>query len=152
MCIIIDANVASKTFTNPPDEDFLPVIDWLTDKNKNGCLVYGGRLSQELDKLADARRYLRVLNQAGRAIQMPDKTIDTEEKRIKELCQSDDPHIIALARISRVRTLCSHDKTLHKDFKNRELISDPRGAVYQNPEHAALLRHTRSCPKYRDKD
>ncbi|MDM8549089.1 hypothetical protein QUF72_03380 [Desulfobacterales bacterium HSG2] len=98
-------------------------------------------------KLTDARRYLRVLNQAGRAIRIPDESIYAEEKRIKDMCRSDDPHIIALARVSGVRTLCSHDKTLHKDFKNRELISDPRGSVYQNPEHMALLRHTRSCPR-----
>ena len=149
MCVIIDANLAAIIFTPSPAEDFLPVLDWIFDKD--GRLVSGGKLTQELFKIGAARRFLRTLNQAGRAIRVPDGKVSKEETWVIStgLCQSDDQHIIALARISGARTLCSKDGNLHQDFKNQKLISNPRGAVYQKAEHAHLLQHTSSCRRYR---
>jgi hypothetical protein len=151
MCVIIDANLAAAVFAQSPDEDFRPVLDWLFDKD--GRLVSGGKLTQELYKIKAARRSLRTLNQAGRAILVPDREVSKEEEWgvATGLCKSDDPHIIALARTSGARTLCSWDGDLHQDFKNRKLISNPRGTVYQKAEHTHLLRHTSSCRSYRSK-
>ena len=55
-----------------------------------------------------------------------------EETRLekKGLCISDDPHVIALARISGARLLCSNDKDLQQDFGTKNLIDRPRGKVY----------------------
>jgi hypothetical protein len=145
--VIIDANLVTLIFREPPHEDFLPVFNWLHDEQRDGRLVFGGKLAVELNQVRGARRYLRALLQAGRAILIPNGEVSIEEKRVIRtgLCKSDDPHVIALARISGARTLCSCDKDLHDDFKNRRLISRPRGSVYQNPRHVHLLRHTRSC-------
>ena len=44
--------------------------------------------------------------------------------------KSDDPHIIALAQVSGARLLYSNDKSLQQDFKNKDLINNPRGKVY----------------------
>jgi len=147
MCLIVDANLASLVFSENSHDNFRPIIDWLSP-NKDGNLVVGGRLAIELDKVAVAKRFVRSLLQAGRARQIPDTATNEEEKRIADSCKSDDPHVIALARISGARILCSHDKTLHTDFTNQELISDPRGHIYQNAEHAHLLSrygHTKAC-------
>lgn len=147
MCVIIDANIASLVFRQPPDKDFAPVFHWLDDVKKDGRVVYGGQLARELSAVEAARRYLLRLQQAGRARLIPDRDVGPEEKRVVQtgLCKSDDPHVIALARIGGARTLCSQDKRLQKDFRNRELIKNPRGCVYQRPEHACLLRHTGAC-------
>ena len=77
------------------------------------------------------------------------EVVNAEESLVVStgLCVSDDPHIIALARVSGARTLCSNDNNLHTDFKNQRLLSHPRGGVYQNANHGHLLRHTRSCPR-----
>ncbi len=147
MCVIVDANVASLLFRREPDCDFLPVFQWLQDPRRDGCLVFGGQLAEELRRVRGGRGYLLQLNRAGRARRIPDAEVGSEERCVlgTGLCRSDDPHIIALARASGARTLCSHDHSLHVDFKNLRLISKPKGKVYQSRTHSGLLTHTTSC-------
>jgi hypothetical protein len=147
VCVIIDADVACAVFGNPPHSDFLPVFNWLHDPKKDGRLVHGGRLTGELSAVEYIRRYLVRLNQAGRASVIPDDQVTPEQDRVAAMgiCKSRDVHIIALARISGARTVCSHDKDLHRDFTNPQLISRPKGSVYQNRSHTHLLRHTPAC-------
>jgi hypothetical protein len=145
MCLIVDANLAGIVFSSPPHPDFVPVIDWLLEKD--GCLIVGGHLGTELDRLERARRFLITLLRAGRAKQIPADQVAQEEAAVQKTghCQSNDGHVIALARVSGARTLCTHDRELQKDFKNHQLIAKPRGSVYQQTSHKKLLRHTRSC-------
>jgi hypothetical protein len=147
VCVIVDADVACSVFGNPPHHDFLPVFEWLHDPRKGGHLVHGGRLTRELSGVEYVRRYLAALNRAGRASVIPEQEVTPEQERVAALgiCRSGDVHIIALARISGARTLCSHDRDLHRDFTNPQLISKPKGSVYQNGNHTHLLRHTSAC-------
>lgn len=149
MCLIIDVNLAFRIFTSAPEADFRPVFDWLHAPDKNGCLVFGGKLFEELLNRTASLRYLRALLQAGRAYRIPDAIVQSDEQQItgSGLCKSDDSHGVALARVSGARTLCSHDQMLHQDFRNPKLISKPRGRVYQNATHTHLLCHRRSCPR-----
>ena len=55
-----------------------------------------------------------------------------------DLC-SDDPHVLALARWSRVRLLYTGDPGLIADFKNKRLVDSPRGKVYSSAANADLL-------------
>jgi len=154
VCLIVDASVAAAVFSSPPQPDFVPVLDWL--EQRDGCVVYGGRLATELARLEKARRYLRTLLQAGRALLFPDEAIRVEEATVIRtgLCRSNDSHVVALARVSGARTLCTDDGDLQRDFRNPRLLSHPRGSVYRRREHAGLLRHSRSCgrlPKRRER-
>jgi hypothetical protein len=144
MCLIVDANLAGKVFTTPPDPDFAPVIDWL---RKGGRLIFGGHLRTELLRIERLRSLFVELQRGGRALQIPDAEVDREEAVVRETghCQSNDGHVIALARVSGARTLCTHDKTLQRDFRNHQLIAKPRGSIYQRKSHEKLLRHTPSC-------
>jgi len=144
MCVIIDASVASLVFPKPPAKahpDYQPLLQWLY--KKDGILVFGGENARELNRVGAAARALIELKRATRAKEI--QGVDEEQKRIEHLCVSDDPHVIALARKSGARTLCSDDEGLHKDFKNRNLISNPNGVIYQNAGHRKLLRHTPGC-------
>ena len=147
MCVIVDANVAALVFREKPDPDFAPVLDWLSSPRTKGCVVYGGHLEEELTKRRDTRVRLLTLSRTGRAILCSRERVDEAERWAKAtgLCRSDDSHVIALARVSGARTLCSRDRDLHADFKNKTLVDNPRGAIYQNPSHRRHLRHTRSC-------
>ena len=151
MCVIVDADVAALVFGNPPHEDFLLVFNWLYDEQRNGVVVYGGHLTKELCEVGAVRRWLVRLNQAGRAYGFRDEEIDAEQRRVErmKLCRSDDPHVIALARVSGARTLCSHNVHLYRDFKNKKLIDKPRGVIYRDARHEPLLRHTASCQRTR---
>lgn len=147
MCVIIDASLASRIFAEPTPYEFRPLIRWLfSDK---GRLIYGGRNSRELYKVRNARRTIRELRRGSKAIEI--LGVDKEESRISSgsagfSLASNDPHVIALARLSHARTLCSQDFNLHVDFKNASIIPRPRGKIYQNSSHISTLIHTKGCP------
>lgn len=140
MCIIVDANVASAVFSSPTHADFVPVVNWLF--GARGKLVVGGKLEEELSKVSKAGRALVSLKRAGRLRQVPitGTVIPSTGLPLK----SNDQHIIMLALAAGSRLLVSRDKLLHADFTNPKLLS-PRGKVYQNASHSALLRLD-TCP------
>lgn len=145
MCIIIDNDVAHRMVATDRAPEAKALAEWI--ENGSGRVALGGRLSKELLNNASVAAWLTELLRAGRAKAWPAKEIDAEEVRVKsaESCRSNDTHVIALARVSGTRLLFSHDKDLHADFRNRDLLSDPRGRVYQTAEHSALLRDN-GCP------
>ena len=146
MCVIVDANFAAELFGGSGTERAQPILRWVSDPKHDGCLVYGGQLAAELKRVASAVRFLNQLNRAGRARFLPDRDVDPEERKVRELgLKSDDPHVLGLARASGARTLCTEDRALQRDFKNPALITKPRGSIYSKPEHTRLLRHTTSC-------
>jgi len=147
MCVIVDANLAARVFREPPEADFAPIFEWL--RARSGALVFGGRLASELEQMGNPRRRLRTLLRAGQALLIPDEVVHAEEEVINATghCRSNDKHVVALARVSGARTLCTHDRDLQTDFRNPKLISAPRGSIYKRAEHAPLLKHTTSCGK-----
>ncbi len=144
MCLIIDINIASRILTTENDPDFGVVRACLfTGKPYNARLVYGGtKFLKEYSKNNSVFRMIATLDRAGKAFKIDDAQVDDEEQTIKlsGLCNADDEHIIALARVSNVRLLCSHDTGLHGDFTDKSLLDAPRGKVYQNTSHNDLLR------------
>jgi hypothetical protein len=87
------------------------------------------------------------LLRAGHARRVPDEDVENEGAVVlkSRLCRSNDIHVIALARLSGARTLCTRDRYLERDFKNVRLVSKPKGSIYKGSSHARLLRHTSSC-------
>ena len=140
MSIIIDANCACAAFSEPSHADYQPLIKALTDGRAK--LVVGGKLRIEYSKLKPVLRMFRALNQAGRAVSFADDLVDAEEQRViaDHKLVSDDPHILALARVSRARLLCTKDQALHADFTNPAIINRPRGSIYQDAVHERLIR------------
>ena len=138
--LIVDTNCMAETFSGTCSADLRLVRDCLL--SGAGVLTYGGsKLTEEYARIDNVRRVLLRLDQAGRAQKVTRQLVDNEEAVIRALhiCKSDDEHIIALARISGARVLCSKDQALHADFKNLTLIA-PKGAVYQKAAHKKLLR------------
>ncbi len=154
MCIIVDTSVASLVFGSPPYRDYLPLIDWLSKQDKDGILIYGGELGRELVQFERASYFFIQLIRAGRAIKIQDKIVDNEERIVRNLglCRSNDPHVIALARVSRTRTLCANDHNLWRDFRNRALVPLSNCRIYRNRKHTHLLRHTPGCRGYRRRE
>lgn len=142
MCLIVDVNIAHKVFLATDNPDFKDVHKALfTDNKPIASIVYGGKLVDEYARNSQIIRVLAQLDRTGRARKVDDDLIRKEMETVVQinLCQSNDEHIIALARIGKVRVLCSHDKALHTDFTNKKLIDKPRGKVYQKSKHVKLL-------------
>lgn len=141
MCLIVDINIAEKVF-KPNDPEFCHVHSALfTAKHPPAKLVYGGKLTQEYNESEKLRRMLRVLDSMGRTRIIPDEKVDAECAAVEMLgiCVSNDAHIIALARASKVRLLCTHDGDLISDFNNKSLVNCPRGKVYSCAANKGLL-------------
>jgi hypothetical protein len=82
-------------------------------------------------------------------VQFDDSTVNAEESRLiaEKLCASDDEHLLALARVSGARVVCTEDHGVWIDMKNKELVDTPRGRVYRTAEHVSLLHHDSGCQK-----
>ncbi len=151
MCALVDANVAGEVFGHnkpPAGKEF---YKWLN--TGMGQLVVGGKLLVELNKTA-ARDWMRQAILSGRTRQEDTSQItERTEKLVKtRQCKSDDPHVIALAQISGARLLYSNDSDLQSDFKNKNLIDNPRGKVYTTVKrksftwtHESLLSRPGLC-------
>ena len=116
MCAIVDANVRDEVFggaVSPAGEFF---FDWLSTR---GRLVVGGKLRDELAENQNFRVWLSQAVQSGRARIFNDSMVEsaTSDVLAEGVCQSNDPHVIALARISGVRLLYTNDGLLQNDFK-----------------------------------
>lgn len=144
MCLIIDNCAIGDLLAQKPSKGATMIIDWLT--SKGGMIVIGGKLTKELMKSNKPRRFIRSLRQAGRVIIIKDDLLDEDLKRLKKHnLKSNDSHVIALARVSGARTLNTGDRNLEIDFKNTKLINKPKGTIFKNHNHKALLKHTHSC-------
>ena len=138
MCLLVDANVAHYFLTGK-DPELKPLQDFIY--RGDSMLVIGGKLREELFRNRQVRSRIVVLSQSARVAVFDSDLIEEEIRNLPHRSlASDDPHIIALARVSGARILFSGDQALHKDFRNPDLINNPRGNVYQNRSHQHLLR------------
>ena len=156
MCVIIDANTADDVFGKHGPESTKKLFDQIIS-GKLMFVVGGSKLINELDRISNsARDVIREALIAGIGISVNNDVIDktTEQVTNNYHLASDDQHIIALAQVSGARLLCSYDKDLHEDFKNKELINNPRGRIYPASEaadqtfgkkHRDLLNRTDLC-------
>ena len=155
MCAIIDANVVGEVFGPDPVPAGEKFRDWITDPKVSGRLICGGKLQKELEGSSPGfREWARVALNAGRMENINEEEVETRTMQLRKESNylSNDPHILALAQLSRARLLYSNDKKLHKDFKNPELIA-PAGSIYSTlrskkftPARRKLLEKKELCP------
>ena len=128
-------------------------FDWIEKGNER--LVVGGRLLEELEASSEGfREWASEAAEAGKMRVVNKNEIDARTREIENEGEykSDDPHILALAQVSGARLLYSNDGDLQADFKNKNLIDDPRGRVYSTresknfrPAHRGLLANRNLC-------
>ena len=107
-----------------------------------GKLVYSPTavIKREFHDHAQFGRKLKALLQAGRVKTVSSDLVNEEEKTLGKI-ESDDPHILALAKASGVRVLVSRDKKLGVDFKG---LTGER-SIYKYAKHKRLLTND-LCP------
>ena len=152
MCAIVDNNVASEVFGRNPPEAGRHFRRWLS--GRNGRLVVGGRLLEELRGSSDFREWFQRNELSGRLLQVSAEEVGRQEERItrSKLQTSDDEHVLALAVVSGARLLYTNDNLLMDDFRNRDIISGPPGKIYTTrdrkdyrPAHRKLLGMKNLC-------
>ena len=152
MCGIVDANVANEVFGDDPSPAGRRFFDWLA--GARGQLVVGGELRRELSRDHRFVRWLRNAIQYGRARTIPDEDVEerTDDLRQRDICNSNDKHVLALAIASGARLLYTNDNLLMDDFKNRNIVPAPPGKIYTTrdrkdfrPAHRKLLGMRNLC-------
>lgn len=139
--IIVDNDNIVKLLFNPGVK-FSTLHNLLFNNKKHkAILVYGGELRREYFRSNKVKKMIAQLERAGKAIYIKDDLVDSiTEKLLKDnLCVSNDQHIVALSKISRVKLLCTNDSKLEMDFTNAKLLKKPRGKIYKNESHNHLL-------------
>jgi len=149
MCIIIDASVAGIFMSRAPEhvQHAKPVHDWLD--SGGGRIVYGGKNREELARVNEVMFYIQELRKEGKAHPIPDEQVNEDEERVTKMgiIRSDDPHVLALARVSHARLLFANDPPLENDFGNTRIVPSPKGKVYKGYKgHKALLMLCPRCP------
>lgn len=146
MCAIIDANSVAEVFGARRSPAGRVLAHWLS--HGGGRLAVGGKLHDEMKNAGEGfRRWARQAVVAGRMRVCSDAEVSSRTAALAKsgLPGSDDLHILALAQASGARILVSRDEELRRDFKNKALISGPRGKVYSSPEHRHLLDDVDLC-------
>ena len=130
MCGILDANVAGDVFGSNSTDAGDTFFDWIN--SGVGCLVVGGKLWDELITNGNFLEWASDAERAGRLRRVSKSAVDARTSEIiaQGVCRSNDEHIIALAQVGGVRLLYTDDGDLTADFRDRRLISNPRGRVY----------------------
>ena len=130
MCGILDANVAGDVFGLNSTAAGDMFFDWIN--SDGGCLVVGGMLWDELGANGDFLEWASDAERAGRLRRISYQAVDAQTDKLvaQGVCRSNDAHVIALAQVGRVRLLYTDDGDLTADFRDRRLISNPRGRVY----------------------
>ena len=143
MCLIVDNSVRDRVFFKADDRDFQDLHSCLVgDELPSVRIVYGGKLRREYLTSLKVMKRLAELDRKGQARAVSDALVDQETAALRAsgLCRSNDVHVIALARVGKVRMLCACDNDLKRDFKTKALIDNPRGKVYDRRSHKELLR------------
>jgi hypothetical protein len=145
MCLlIVDVNVAARVLLTSNDKQYDALHRSIFGARRpNPVLAYGGQLTIEFRKNVALGRILGALDRAGRAKAAPTDEVNAQTEYVKAsgVAKSDDPHILALAQVAGARVLCSEDKDLRTDFKNKALVDGPRGKLYSKSAHKRVLSH-----------
>jgi predicted nucleic acid-binding protein len=140
MCVIVDVNVAVDVLLRSGNE-YDSLRDKLFSPRSAVRLDHGGQLSQELTANRDVSQVIVELERAGKARAYNDSDIAVQQQHIANMnIHSDDPHILALARVSGARVLCTRDTDLITDFTAPQVLAHPRGRIYSRASHDHILR------------
>ncbi len=135
MCIILDTNFM-RDYLRPTD-DMTPLRKWVEEKG--GKIAYSPipSLMRELEHNPKMEAQLREYGRADRVKLIPSNDVLAEKKKVEKdgNLRSNDSHIIALAKVGKIKVLVSQDKQLGEDFKR---ICG--GSIYKEKKHRNLLR------------
>ena len=128
MGVIVDAN-RTGDFTTPVAGTARIILQLL--RSRQITLVVGGKQLTEVGRTR-FREILLEADRIGLLKRVSNAEVDKEELVVSELpIVSDDPHIVALVRLSGDRVVYTTDANLIKDLRSATLCR-PRGKVITN--------------------
>ena len=154
MCAIIDNNVRDELVKQHPSPVGKHFRDVVSGSNRRLNLVVGGKLLGELSGSQRVKRWIIDGIRSGYVVRIDDNKVDKATKAIASGCRSDDPHVIALAKVSGARLLFTRDHDLMADFGDKKLLggrilgriyTDASGRTTLGRHHKELLKRPDLC-------
>tara|TARA_R110000823_G_scaffold315677_1_gene449424 strand:+ start:10811 stop:11278 length:468 start_codon:yes stop_codon:yes gene_type:complete len=152
MCLIIDVNSIPSVFDEKASdhENFLPIKSWIYEGK--GKIIYGGStFLGELGKLERYRRLFQLLSDAGSVVVLDKSEVDRHEDEVKKSMKRDcdDPHLIAIARVSKCKVICTKDARADKHIKDKNNYTKDScpPKIYRTKRSAQHLINDKNCVK-----
>ena len=145
MCLVLDTNCFN-SFFDPDNEEFSPALAWLV--GGKGKLVIGGTTyGEELSKAHKYRKMFVNLEKMGKVVSLNLADVDNEEEKVLQIKDEnkdfDDPHLVAIIRVSKCKIICTNDKRAHKFLKDKAFYKGcTKPKIYQKKQHKNLLTDT----------
>lgn len=136
--------------TDPEHSVFAPVREWVT--NGPGKFVLGGgKYRAELLSVRSILPILQELERRGKIIRRMDAEVDADEievKKIEPANDFDDPHLVALVRLTGCRLICLRDPRAHKFLRAPCFYrsASDRPKLYTRAKNATLLCKNNMAP------
>ncbi len=145
MCIVADPPTFVPMFksSDPNHADFVAVRNWVV--SGPGKFVMGGaKYKSELMAVKSVLPFLAELERKGKIIRKRDADVDADEisvKAIEPANDFDDPHLVALIRLTGCRLICIRDLRAHKFLRSGRFYrsTKDRPRLYTRPKNGALL-------------
>jgi hypothetical protein len=145
MCIVADPPTFIPMFkaSDPEHTSFVAVRDWVT--SGPGKFVLGGKkYKAELLSVRSILHFLTELEKRGKIVRLDESTVDADETAVKEIepaADFDDPHLVALIRLTGCRLICVRDPRSHKFLRSARFYatSKDRPKLYTRQKNSSLL-------------
>lgn len=152
MCIIADPPILVPMFKedDPEHHKFLPVKTWVLEGP--GKFVMGGtQYKTELMKVSKILVFIKELEKRGKIVRKKDEDVDKDVKilKIKEPSKNfDDPHLVALARLSGCKLICLRDPRAHRYLRKPHFYNaaKDRPKLYTRIKNSDLLCKNNIAP------
>jgi hypothetical protein len=118
MCIVVDPPTFIPMFkaTDPDHADFAPVRDWVI--GGPGKFVMGGaKYTSELTAVRSVLGLLTELERKSKIVRKRNEDVDADEIKVRTIEPAkdfDDPHLVALVRLTGCRLICIRDARSHR--------------------------------------
>lgn len=152
MCVVADPPTLVPMFksSDPDHSAFSAVKDWVT--NGPGKFVMGGaKYRAELNAVRSVIPFLTELEKRGKIVRRSDVEVDAEElvvKTIEPTKDFDDPHLVALVRLTGCKLICIRDPRSHRFLRATQLYrsTKERPRLYTRAKNAGLLCNNNLAP------
>lgn len=142
MCIVVDVNCLKETVMR--DIKYLPIMEWFENCKKASLVMGGTKFENELKKMPSVLNYI-IQNKNAQKIRVSyikNEILDEEQKRIESLklgADFDDPHLVALLKVSGCRLIATQDKRATAFVKHPVIFPKNKPKIYSSEQNRDLL-------------
>lgn len=148
MCIVVDPPLFIALFKSDDaeHEKFKPVLEWVI-KGPGKFVTGGSQYKKELSRISSILGVLTELKKKGKIVSVEEKVVNLDVEKIKKIEPSidfDDPHLVALVRLTSCKLICTRDARSFRYLRSTKLYDrlSSRPKIYTRARNASLL-----CPK-----